>query len=307
MRYFKKKIKKIKRWAKQKIKNTFIELETERSNDYNNSMESFPYLIYFPHENRSDSYIINKPSVFKDVCEQGLPVPPSKLWLGYGSHINEYLKPGKDQVAKMLNIVKDSGFDFSGNKKILDFGCGAGRMIRWLKPLSGNCEIWGTDISAELIHWANNHLKPPFNFATTTTIPHLPFEDKYFDFIYAGSVFTHSEDLSDAWFLELKRILSDDGRIYVTIHDKHCIELLKTVPVFKDSFLYNIIFENELYKESKGEFGMFVAKRGPASQVFYDIDFFCNSVKSYFDVLSITEEAYGYQTAVLLKKKSKQI
>jgi hypothetical protein len=41
---------------------------------------------------------------------------------------------------------------------------------------------------------------------------------------------------------------------------------------------------------------------GPQSQVFYDIDFLCRRWERILDVLSVTPEANGYQTAILLKK-----
>lgn len=290
-------IKPIKRWVKQKIINTYIEFESGKKKGVN-------HVIYFPYLNAENTYKINIEKDVIDFCELNLPVPPENLWLGYGRNRNEYLNAGKKQTNAMLEILSDSGFDFKGKKRILELGCAAGRMIRWLKPLSEKCEIWGTDISSEHIYWANKYLKPPFNFATTTTIPHLPFEDKYFDLIYAGSVFTHIDDLTDAWLLELRRILSDKGRIYITIHDKHSIKLIKDHPVWKESQVAKLV--NEFPKIASGDdnFGLFVTLRGPASQVFYDIDYFSDSVSNIYDVVSITPEAYGYQTAVVLKRKS---
>jgi len=44
--------------------------------------------------------------------------------------------------------------------------------------------------------WCQQRMSPLFKFATTTSFPHLPFEDGYFDFVYAGSVFTHITDLA---------------------------------------------------------------------------------------------------------------
>jgi len=41
---------------------------------------------------------------------------------------------------------------------------------------------------------------------------------------------------------------------------------------------------------------------GPQSQVFYDIDFLQRHWEGMLDVLSVTPEAYGYQTAILFKK-----
>jgi SAM-dependent methyltransferase len=75
-------------------------------------------------------------------------------------------------------------------------------------------------------------------FATGTTAPHVPFEDRTFDLIYCGSVFTHISELAEAWLLELRRILRPGGYVYVTIHTRHTIDLLLTryreEPLLKD-------------------------------------------------------------------------
>lgn len=291
-------IKPAKKWVKKKIKNTYKEFD-----DLKEKIEiKDPDTIYFPYSEKSEFYVISKTKEDHETCEYGLPIPPENLWLGYGKNNTEYLF-GKLQVEKMLEIVRQSDFAFEKGNRILDFGCGAGRMLRWLKPLSGFCEIWGTDISAEHIIWANKYLKPPFNFATTTTIPHLPFEDRYFDFIFAGSVFTHIGELADAWLLELRRILSAGGRLYLTINDKNSLDLMNSVPEYKELWLTKYFNENLIYHQNKNTFGIMIGGKGPAAQVFYDIEFFCESVSAFYDVLSVNEEAYGFQTAILLKKK----
>lgn len=290
--------KPVKRWAKEKIKNINIEIESAKVLP----KEKIIPTIYFPIEEDLKSFVLLLKKEQLKLCGQGLPIPPQKLWLGYGEKIEDYLF-GKVQVDKMLEIVKESGFDINKKNKILDFGCGAGRMIRWLKPYSENSEIWGADISSEHIYWANQYLNPPFNFTTTTTIPHLPFEDRYFDLIYCGSVFTHIDDLANAWLLELRRISTKDSRLYVTINDKHSLELLESHPIFKKLWLAEFIYSNQLFLENRNDFGKFVAGRGPESQVFYDIDFFRDFVKSSFEVISVNREAYGFQTGVLLKRK----
>jgi ubiquinone/menaquinone biosynthesis C-methylase UbiE len=211
-----------------------------------------------------------------------------------------YLSSGELHTGTMLEIVKASGFSLSAGNRVLDFGCAAGRMIRWLKDIAADCEVWGTDISAEHIMWCKQHLSPPFHFATTTTLPHLPFEDRYFDLIYAGSVFTHIEDLADAWLMELRRVLNTDGRLYVSIHDRNTIEVLKGQP---DHWFSEAVRTNEQYAEYlKSDFGMFTVGRYAAAQVFYDVDYFCQMVGRLFKVMSVTKDAYGYQTAVLLAR-----
>jgi len=288
-------IRPTKRWIKLKIKNINTELEAQNKESKNS-------YLYFPYLNNTKSYFIDKKKDNYDFCELGLPIPPQNLWLGYGNTNEEYLF-GKAQVEKMLEIVGESGFKLNENMNVLDFGCGAGRMIRWLKPFAEKCEIWGTDISAEHINWANQNLRPPFNFATTTISPHLPFEDRYFDFIYAGSVFTHIDDLAEAWLLELKRLLKPKGRLYFTIQDKNSIRLLNSLPYYKELWLTDFLNKNETYLKNEKDFNVFVGGRGPVSQVFYDIDYFKSSLKTLYEIHSVTQEAYGFQTGILLSRK----
>ncbi|MEO8664086.1 MAG: class I SAM-dependent methyltransferase [Ignavibacteria bacterium] len=290
--------KSLRVWVKQKIVNTMKEEQTR--NEISDSFGAEMKPVYFPYKANSESYIIHKPAKVPEMCEQGLPVPPKELRLGYGNTAEEYLN-GKIQIKRMLEILKKNKFEITSGNKILDFGCGAGRMIRWLKTFSKDCEIWGTDISSEHIYWANQYLKPPFNFATTTTIPHLPFEDGYFNFIYSGSVFTHIDDLADAWFLELRRVCSKDAFLYITIQDKHTIKLLDNE--YKGQWLSSFMNDMSVYRENKNDFDVIVGGRGPDSQVFYDIDYLKRSLNTFFEIISVEEEAYGYQTALVLRKK----
>jgi ubiquinone/menaquinone biosynthesis C-methylase UbiE len=176
-------------------------------------------------------------------------------------------------------------------------GVAGARMMRWLNDVADKCEIWGTDISGDHIVWCKQHLSPPFNFFITTQYPHLPFEDQYFDVIYAGSVFTHIDDLADAWLLELRRILKPGGRLYITIHDEHTIQILteqkydlsKTLMCRKD------FFENR-------DYGMFTIGRFMRSQVFYDTEYLARRLKPFYELVSVTPKAYEFQTAVLLRR-----
>ncbi len=255
---------------------------------------------YFPYQASSYSWFISKTPAAADLCSQGLPIPPPSFFINYKTSEN-YLEWGRKDVGKMLDILNESGRALKAGERVLDFGCSGGRMIRWLRDYSANCEIWGTDISAEHIIWCRQYLSPHFNFLTSTTLPHLPFEDRYFDLIYSGSVFTHIEDLADAWLLEMRRILKPGGRLYVTIHDGSTIRILERE---RDHALSKALLADEKYREYvKADYGMFTIWRGPNSQVFYDLDYFCRMVSSTFNVISATPEAYGYQTAVVLEKK----
>jgi len=160
--------------------------------------------------------------------------------------------------------------------------------------------------------WCQEYISPPFNFATVTTAPHLPFKDEYFDLIYCGSVFSHIADLADAWLLELTRIVKPGGRLYITVQNKHTVDLSINHPEgwggspwMRDALLSH---DREL-NFTKQDFNMFTMFRGTASLglaagglVFYDIAYLRRHWGRYMNVLSVTPEAYGYQTAVVLGK-----
>jgi ubiquinone/menaquinone biosynthesis C-methylase UbiE len=173
-------------------------------------------------------------------------------------------------------------------------------MIRHLRHLAQRCEIWGADSSAPHIVWCKHHLSPPFHFATTTKVPHLPFPDGYFSFIYCGSLFTHIDDLADAWLLELRRVLRPGGRLYVTIHDEETIRLFGTRGYRRAAVVRWITSRPTFETASGSDFGMFTIGRDNQSQVFYRRSYFERMTRAAFETLSVTGEAYHYQTAFLL-------
>jgi ubiquinone/menaquinone biosynthesis C-methylase UbiE len=199
----------------------------------------------------------------------------------------------------MKNILGKADFLIQSANRILDFGCGAGRMIVWLGDSVEQCEVWGVDIQAEHIYWCQQHLSPPFKFATVTTAPHLPFEDRYFDLIYCGSIFSHIDDLADAWLLELKRILRPDGMLYITVFDKHSLQLFKNSDDPRREALR--LYDKKMIGQVN--FNMFAMGRGHSSDVYYDIDYLQQHWGRFLDVISLTQDAYGVQTAMLLKKQ----
>jgi len=246
-----------------------------------------------------------------------LPVPPSNLWASYGTSVEEYLESGRENVEKMLQIIKQSGTPLATAGRILELGCAAGRMIRWLADLAPVCKIWGIDISSSAILWCKEQLSPPFHFVTTTVSPHLPFEDHYFDCIYAGSIFTHIDDLVDTWFLELRRVLRPGGRLYFTVNDQTSVAIFDGQRTQEESERYykrtrgkenwdwfiETISMNAGYQRFKCKEAMMVTiNRSVDSHVLWDVKFLCKRQEPFYRVLSITEKAYGHQTGVFLER-----
>ncbi len=103
------------------------------------------------------------------------------------------------------------------NKKILDWGCGPGRVIRHLPKVVGNgCSYYGTDYNARSIDWCSKNLTD-IEFNTNQLKAALPYKDNFFDAIYGLSIFTHlSEQLHFDWMSELTRILKPEGIMFLT-------------------------------------------------------------------------------------------
>jgi ubiquinone/menaquinone biosynthesis C-methylase UbiE len=198
-------------------------------------------------------------------CDSRFPVPPKEFWQDYKT-AEEYLATGRENVDRMRSIVKASGYSFEEGYPILDFGCGNARMIRWFGELTEKGEVWGVDMTARYIDWCQQYLSPPFRFATTTSFPYLPFEDRYFGFIYAGSVFTHIGDLADAWLLELKRLLRPGGRLYITVQDKHTIDILLGEEHPEDWFKKLVVSDPKGHLV-RSNFAVFTINRAPGDDV----------------------------------------
>jgi ubiquinone/menaquinone biosynthesis C-methylase UbiE len=256
------------------------------------------YVQSLPGEN---AYCLKQSNPTAKLAEGGrLPIPPKELWLGYASDAQAYISGGGRHVTDMIRALEGTGFSIRGAKRILEFGCGAGRMIRHLPEIALNAKLWGVDKSAEHIRWCIENLTPAIHFATTTIVPHLPFEDRYFDLIFCGSVFTHIEDIQEAWLLELGRVLRPSGKLYITIHDEHTVSLLDTQ--YRDIPLAKFMQEQPTYRTNKNDFNMMVIGRGEASQVFYSSRYFQFITPPVFRWISLTTEAYFYQSAVILEK-----
>jgi SAM-dependent methyltransferase len=100
--------------------------------------------------------------------QNSIPLPPAHLQARVGSLPNgvdpeeAYIELGL-AVSQILEAILPSDWSWD-RKKILDFGCGAGRTLRHFIPLANSAEFWGADLDPRSIAWNKKHLSPPFNF-----------------------------------------------------------------------------------------------------------------------------------------------
>jgi SAM-dependent methyltransferase len=183
------------------------------------------------------------------------------------------------------------------DSRVLDFGSGSGRFVRMWGSTAG--EVWGCDLNADQIRWCQTFLSPPYRFVTTGTTPVLPFEDRTFDLVYAGSVFTHIPESADAWLMEIRRIVRPGGYFYVTISDEVLWDAVKRgeFPLLES---YMHMHPAGASEHLPADF--VVLGQGPGSNVFYRRDYFASFASAYFEVCSSTPEARGFQAAFVLRR-----
>jgi SAM-dependent methyltransferase len=102
--------------------------------------------------------------------------------------------------------------------RVLDWGCGPGRVAVQLANLVPQIEIVGCDLDAEAVAWCNQHLRAGA-FHVTNPFPPLPFPDQSFDAIVAVSVMSHLDwPVQRRWLAEIRRVLRPGGIFAASVH-----------------------------------------------------------------------------------------
>lgn len=109
-------------------------------------------------------------------------------------------------------------FEFK-NKKILDWGCGSGRIIRHISTFIDNSNsIIGTDYNLKYTTWCKENTKN-VTINNNELTPPLKYKNSSFDAIYGISIVTHlSEKMHHLWLEELHRTLKKGGFLLLTTH-----------------------------------------------------------------------------------------
>jgi SAM-dependent methyltransferase len=161
-----------------------------------------------------------------------LPLPPDELIdrvvSGFSNeqaeeHRELFLQTGQRSLEDLELALSAVGDTLSEHERILEFGCGCGRIMRWMQELGSTRTLVGTDIDARAIEWASENL--PFA-RFNDGLPPTRYGDGEFDLIVNHSVFTHlDERYQDLWLAELQRIASPGGLLVLSIHGEHGFQI----------------------------------------------------------------------------------
>ena len=121
---------------------------------------------------------------------------------------------GRRSKTQIISLLP-RGWNFEG-KRVLDFGAGAGRVLRHFADDEAQAEFWGCDIDGASVDWMREHMAPEVHAFQNAEAPPLAVPDEHFDLAWAISVFTHLDDSWADWLLEMRRILKPDGLLIAT-------------------------------------------------------------------------------------------
>jgi SAM-dependent methyltransferase len=194
-----------------------------------------------------------------------------------------------------------ANFELTSDSRVLDVGCGYGRLAIGLLDVIGKISYVGIDINHQAIHWCKKYISkehsdyefirldvynarynPGGNIITEDF--HFPFTNDQFDVLYLYSVFSHMmpEDIA-IYLKELHRVLAKDGHAFFTAFVEESVPYVMVNP--KDyrggnwqselhCVRYNLEYFNSLLsnsgfavnkfdyaQETNGQSGFYVSKK----------------------------------------------
>lgn len=179
-----------------------------------------------------------------NVRAQRPPIPPSDL-IAYVGHreaesqrrdFEEYGRRFRGEILALL--PEDWSFD---GKRVLDFGCGSGRVLRQFLDEAERAELHGCDIDESSVEWLRRELSPPLEVRRNEELPPLPYPDEHFDLVWSTDVMSCIAEGWSAWLLELHRVLSPEGLLIVTFLGEAASQAVAEEPWDEDRIGMNVL------------------------------------------------------------------
>ncbi|MGA9285451.1 MAG: class I SAM-dependent methyltransferase [Solirubrobacteraceae bacterium] len=162
-----------------------------------------------------------------------LPIPPDELIdrvvSGFSNEQAQenralFLQTGQRSLEDLERALAAVDRSLATQNSILEFGCGCGRIMRWMEDVGSTKTLAGTDIDKQAIKWASENISFA-SFAVNDGLPPTNYEDGEFDLIINHSVFTHlDESYQDQWLAELQRITAPGGLLVLSTHGEHAFQ-----------------------------------------------------------------------------------
>ncbi len=235
--------------------------------------------------------------------EDGLPFPETaQRQRVHGSDRERgFILAGYNAFMNLNAALKESvGKDLSSFARLLDWGCGCGRLTRHLRSLQ-RVAIHGADVDADNVTWCRHHL-PFAQFSTLPLHPPAPLPSASFDVVIGISVLTHLREQEQfEWLGELRRLCADGAVLLLTVQGATSIagtaltdadlELWSSKGFFdcRNKQMDGIIAEPEYYRST-----------------FHTPAYIHREWSRFFEILAIVPGRIGHQDLVILRNNSAQ-
>lgn len=190
--------------------------------------------------------------------------------------------------------------DFSEVNRLLEIGCGNGKLWENRNIDLRNREIFLSDISEGMVHEVRKKLGKDYN-CIVADCQAIPFKDGYFDAVIANHVLFYIQNL-DKGLSEICRVLKDNGTFYCSTYGKkHMKEITELVQSF-DSRVE--LSQNSLFDIFGIENGEIILKKYFKSVQFisYEDSLIVDQVQPLVDYIM---SCHGNQNEILGPKISK--
>ena len=221
-----------------------------------------------------------------------LPAPPHLQHRVVGGYHADFYESGEELVDRINSCIQSAGKNLREFTRILDFGCGPGRVaVPMYYRLGDDTEIHATDLDGEAIAWCQENYATVARFQNNNAEPPFNYPDNYFDFVYSISVFTHlPEDLQLRWLAELQRITKPGGYLLLTIHGIYYRDVFESQPEGEE--------ETFIYRDCGKTKGLPDFYRS----TFHRHEYIMKNWSNFFEIMSIHECVIGnHQDAVLCR------
>lgn len=276
-------------------------------------------------DSMTDEILLNLKASLADPLVKGVQFPlfpdPALQSLVNGCSGETALMEAFPFYKRILGYAKILGINVNHDTKVLDFGCGWGRHMRFFWQIVGAQNLYGVDIDPTFVELCKK-LFPSGNFINNHREPPLSFDDNTFDIVWSYSVFTHiNEEYNLKWMKEIHRVLRPGGMFILTTQGRDFIK-------FCYSFAGRQHFEHEWFKllaqifktpeeveaaNKNFERGLFQYFRiggggGPRDDSFYGEavvprKFFVDNWSQYFRIVDFYDPRSQNQQAVIVAQK----
>jgi SAM-dependent methyltransferase len=270
--------------------------------------------------NRDGHPVARMSSLFRTDLNAAVPTPPAEL-MRRVAHTEDplFFKIGGLKTFGEFTDVLNRYRELGSVRRLLDWGCGCGRVTVHFLSEPNMPEVFGCDIDPDAIAWCRDHLQPG-HFARIEPWPPTLYEDNMFDLVIAHSVFTHLHRSDQkVWLSEMRRIIAPGGLLLASTHGRFAARFAFPDVLHRDRSPRGLVrtltdmvagchssdevFQDGIRDEMTDATLTGVAPEGYYRSVFQTPEYTLQEWSKYFEIVEYVERGMGnFQDFVVMKR-----